>query len=436
MAIKGERIIWVGDEKNANAIKNAKQTIDLQGAFVYPGFIDSHADIIPLGITKAQHLDLVHTTSKNEVLDLIKKKVMTAKPGAWIGGLGWDEDRWPVKELPTAADLDAISPNNPVLLVRSDTHSAWVNSKVLNIAGINALTPDIPGGKIHRDAKGNPTGIVLDAVLRKVYDVMPQPNFEETRELTLNILRDCSAKGITMIHNAATFKMDLEVFKALAEENLLPLRIYAMIIFLNELGETFLKTGPKTLIGPSLEARCFKFFMDGALGSRGAALIEPYDDDPQNTGISLWKEPDLIAALMEAKKGFQVGSYAIGDYANHLLLNAYEKVGIQGLRWRTEHAQILMLSDIKRFGEMGVIAAMQPLHATGRLHLDRKKNQGPKGPGKERSPGGHCSTTMPSLQAVQMRLLSISILYGGSMPPLPVRIRKESLPADGCLTKK
>lgn len=364
VAIKGDRIAWVGNEAGAEKISKNAQMIDLEGACVYPGFIDSHAHIIPLGITKVQHLDLLHTFSKNEVMDIIKKEAQKAKPGDWICGLGWDEDKWPIKELPNASDLDAVSPENPVLLIRIDTHSAWVNSQVLKIAGITALTPDTEGGKIYRDSKGNPAGILLDDALRKVYDIMPTPSFDETLHLTLNVLRDCSSKGITMIHNAVTFAMDFEVFKKLSDENLLPLRIYAMVMLPDKLGESFLKSGPKKY-GPCLEVRCIKLFMDGALGSRGAALIEPYEDDTQNHGLTLWKETELIKLLKKVKKkGFQAGAHVIGDYANRLLLDAYEKVGVKDLRWRAEHAQMIHPSDIKRFGEIGVIAAMQPLHAT------------------------------------------------------------------------
>jgi predicted amidohydrolase YtcJ len=294
----------------------------------------------------------------------VKKKAQELKSGDWILGAGWDEDRWPEPKLPSAADLDAVAPHHPVFLSRIDTHAAWVNSLALKLAQIDRSTPDREGGKIYRNPQGDPTGILLDIAMQQIYDILPHPTLEETVEITQKILHDCLRKGITSIHNAATFENDLNVFKTLAHRQTLPLRVYAMVVMPDQLGESFLKNGMQNY-GPFFEVRCIKLFIDGAMGSRGAALMEPYCDDPGNKGLLLWDEKTLLPILKQAKeKGFQVAIHAIGDLGAHLVLNAYEKIGVQGLRWRMEHAQLLKPEDIERFHSLGIIAAIQPMHAT------------------------------------------------------------------------
>ncbi len=363
LAICGDRIAWVGDESQCQTwIGPQTQVINLQGAYVYPGFIDTHAHIVPLGLTKNLHLNLRGLSDKEAVLQKIKGEVLSSPPGQWILGIGWDEDSWPEKKLPCAADLDRVAPDNPVLLIRIDTHSAWVNSLALKGAGIHSGTPDPEGGKIYRNGDGKPSGILLDHAMHLVFDSMPKPDLEETVQLTRHVLEDCLKTGITMIHNAVTPEVDWEALKILAARQELPIRVYAMALIPGAVGEALIKSTPLHF-GSFLEMRCIKFFMDGAMGSRGAAMLEDYQDDPGNKGLILWKREDLLPMLSQAKAaGFQVAFHAIGDRANREVLDAYEQVDAAGLRWRIEHVQLITPEDMGRLAALDIIAAMQPLH--------------------------------------------------------------------------
>jgi len=360
LAIAGERIAWVGD-KPESWIGPKTQVIDLKGAYVYPGFIDSHLHILLTGIFNGM-LNLKNTRSKSEVVEKVKAEIKKIQPGEWLTGSGWEEDGWTEKKHPTAADLDAVAPNNPVVLIRADTHSIWVNSAALKLAGIDHSTPDPDGGKIYRDKKGHPTGMLLDKAMYIVYNVFPKPDLEETIKITKHVLDEFLKIGITMVHNASTPLGELEAFQELAKRGELNVRIYGMGVIPGECGEMLLKEGPQSY-GPFLEMHCLKFFMDGALGSRGAAVLEQYEDDPGNRGLLFWSEEDLLPILKEAKKkNLQVAFHAIGDAANRRVIEAYEMTGVKGKRWRIEHAQLLDTEDVKRMVPQGIIAAMQPLH--------------------------------------------------------------------------
>ena len=362
LAIEGSQIIWVG-KRGACPLKGSQtKIIDLKGATVLPGFIESHAHLVPLGLTKTTYLDLSGLKAKSEILQEVKKQVDLSPIGTWIIGFGWDEDLWTGKNLPTARDLDAVAPSHPVFLRRIDSHSVWVNSYVLTKAQIDKDTPDPTGGKIHRTKEGSPTGILVDKAVMNIYSLMPQPSIAETVNHTHIALEECLKNGITMVHNAATTKVEMDAFKKLSQTHLLPIKIYAMAVVPADEGHAYLKKGPE-IVSPHLETRCLKFFMDGALGSRGAALFEPYADDPTNEGLLLWEEKELLPLLQKAKsQGLQVAFHAIGDRAVHLVLNAYEKIGVKNLRWRIEHCQLIAPSDVPRFEKLGVIAAVQPLH--------------------------------------------------------------------------
>ena len=334
LAIQGDRIVFVGEESEVDQwIGEHTKVLDLNGAFVYPGFIDSHAHIVAHGSVKKNYLAL-EGLDKATILERVAQRATTQKEGEWIVGLGWDEGIWSDKELPSAHELDCVAPRHPVKLTRVDTHSVWVNHEALRRAKIDKDTPDPAGGKIFRDPQGNPTGILLDQAAKLIYQVMPKQNLQETIELTQEALQEALPKGITMIHNAVTFQDELDSFKVLAKEDALPVRIYAMVLVPDKCGEDFLEKGPQKF-GPYLEVSCLKFFIDGALGSRGSALLEPYTDLPTTKGLILWQEADLLPILQRAKtKGFQVAFHAIGDAANRIVLDLYEKVGVRGLRWR------------------------------------------------------------------------------------------------------
>jgi predicted amidohydrolase YtcJ len=403
VAVKGDRIVCAGKAPDVEKWigKNTK-VLDLHGSFAYPGLIESHAHIVGLGQSRSI-LDLVGTADKSAIIKKVQDRVKTAEKGNWILGRGWDQNDWPVKEFPTASDLDSISPNNPVLLSRVDGHACWINSVAMKLAGITAATKDPDGGKVHRDAKGNPTGILVDNAMELVEKVVPAATHKELIQYTRAALSEAAQKGITMIVDAGSSKEALDAFRELASTNQLPVRIYSMVSNGTSFTETYLDQGPENY-GPYLDVRALKLYMDGALGSRGAALLEPYSDDPKNSGLLLMQQDKLMDTLRRAKKsGIQVGIHAIGDRANRMVLDAYEKTGVKGLRWRIEHAQVLSPSDIPRFVKLDVIASMQPTHATsdGPWATDRL--------GPERVKGAYAWRSLLDLK---------TIIAGGSDAPV------------------
>ncbi|MCE5293791.1 MAG: amidohydrolase, partial [Chlamydiales bacterium] len=368
--IEDTKILWVGDEADLPAID--AEVVDLQGAYVYPGFIDTHAHIFYEGHTKMHQLTLSSQQTKEEIISLVAATVAMREPGEWIVGFGWEEHAWEDQRFPTLHDLDSISPNNPVFLRRVDAHAAWVNSAALKVGSITRDTIDPEGGKIYRDSQGDPTGILLDNALKRLYACIPKST--DVPGIIKSVLTKCLTKGITSIHDARLDKEQVEACLLLNSHNDLPIRVYGMVGIPSDIGQEFLQKGPQHY-GPFFEVRCIKLFVDGAMGSRGASLFEPYDDSPDESGLLLWSEKEFQALLEVIKdRGFQVACHAIGDKANHMVLNGYEKVKL--LRPRIEHAQLLVQSDIARFKEIGVIAAMQPLHLPADMPwLDKRLGQ-------------------------------------------------------------
>jgi predicted amidohydrolase YtcJ len=364
IAMRGDRIVWIGEEADINKWfgRNTK-VLGLKGAYVFPGLIDSHAHITGLGGAQIT-IDLVGAPDLPAVLEEVKAQVAKTAAGQWVQGRGWDQNDWPEKKFPSASDLDRVAPDHPVFLERIDGHAGWVNTQALKLGGVTSATKDPEGGKIHRDAKGNATGILVDTAMDLVASKMKSLSQEELIERTKLAAQDALSKGITMIHDAGSSKNDLDAWKAMAQKKELPIRIYSMVAMPSSFGEEYLKKKPQQF-DPYLDIRSMKLVVDGAMGSRGAAMLEPYVDDPGNTGLLMWKEPDLMRVLSAAKaSGIQVGIHAIGNKANRMILDAYEKVGVRGLRWRIEHAQLLSAQDIPRFAKIDVIASMQPIHAT------------------------------------------------------------------------
>lgn len=358
LAIHDGKILWLGERWSGTATER----IDLKGAYVYPGLIDAHLHLFYTGLVQS-YLQLGDCRSQEEVFEKVAEKALKTPSGDWIIGVGWDDHHWPKKDQITASALDKVSPNHPVVLQRTDTHLMWVNSQVLNKARIDRETPDPIGGVIGRDPHGHPNGILVDLAMIEVRNVWPFPTFEEKLKISEGVINAFLKKGLTTVHNAATDKNDFEIFHTLAERKQLKLRIYGMITIRNAQENPFVQEGPRSF-GDFFQLRCLKFWMDGAIGSRGAALVEPYSDDPRNRGLLLWEEKELLPLLRMAKeKEFQVATHAIGDRAAHEILDAYEKIGVKALRWRIEHAQQLLPDDISRFAENGIIASMQPLHA-------------------------------------------------------------------------
>jgi predicted amidohydrolase YtcJ len=364
VAIAGDKIVWVGEDSQVDSwIGTQTKVIDLKGAFVYPGLIDSHAHIIGLG-GKQVEIDLLGTENKESIIRMVADRVAKAKKGEWIIGSSWDQNDWPVKEFPTRQDLDPVSPDNPVVLERIDGHAYWVNSAAIRLAGITAKTADPVGGKIYRDAQGNATGVFVDNAMAFISKVRPPLTKDEVKERIHAALQESARKGITMIHDAGQSSSDVSAFKELAQQNALPVRVYGMYMVENLNQVKDLDAFPENF-GPYYEVRAIKMYIDGAMGSRGAALLSPYSDDPQNSGLVMWNQNEMVQALQGVKKrGIQACIHAIGDKGNRMVLDAYEQLGVRDLRWRIEHVQMLALSDVPRFTEIGVIASMQPTHAT------------------------------------------------------------------------
>lgn len=362
LAVQNGRIVYVGDDPSAWGGPNTKR-IDARGATVIPGFIDSHAHVEGLG-DQLETLDFRNVRSVAEVARLVQKAAAGVPKGTWIRGRAWDQTNWGGK-FPSADDLSTAVPDHPVFLVRVDGHAAWVNRRALEIAGVTAATADPHGGKIHRDASGNPTGILIDSAEGLVGRKIPPASFADTRRRLAAAARECARLGITSVHDAGVGEQTLAAYRDLIAKNELPVRIYAMIGGPGKLWREYLKRGAE--IGERLTVRSIKLMADGALGSRGAALLEPYSDDPGNTGLLMLDRARIEKIAREAAAaGFQVNTHAIGDRANRTVLEAYGAAlgGKNDRRFRIEHSQVIAPADFDLFAKYSVIAAMQATHAT------------------------------------------------------------------------
>ena len=364
------RIRATGDDRLLVAYPNAKR-IDGNGKTVLPGLIDAHAHVLGLGLLKA-NLDLTGTPGVDQAVAAIKAYAASKPDARWILGRGWNQVIWPVQEFPTAAQIDAVVSDRPVWLRRIDGHAGWANSAALRLAGIDDDTPDAVGGKIVRDDNGHATGVLIDKSMDLVESKVPPMNKLDMRSAVHAATDALLAEGITSVHDAGINLMNAEVYLSMADSQELDLRIYAMIGGAGEVLDAIGK--PIESYGDDrLEIASVKIYSDGALGSRGAAMIEPYDDDAENRGLPFWTQSELDAQVAKANNmGFQVGVHAIGDLGNRMVLDAFEKA--QGgkpspLRNRVEHAQIITLEDIPRFAELGVIASMQATHATSDMNM-------------------------------------------------------------------
>jgi predicted amidohydrolase YtcJ len=369
IAIRGDRIVAVGSTADLKVGYTATQVIDLQGKPAYPGFTDSHAHLESLGAA-LMNLSLLDAPSPEAIATRVAERMSTLPPGGWIRGRGWDQNLWPSRAFPNRATLDAVAPDNPVYLTRVDGHAVWVNSAVLKMAGISAATPDPQGGRIVRDALGEPTGVFIDNAIDLLSALLPQPNEEERTHAVELAVQACLKVGLTEVHDMGVDLQGIDIYKKLIARGEFPFRVNAAIGGAGATWEYYRKTGPDRGDG-RLAVRAIKLYADGALGSRGAALIESYADDPGNRGLTLLSSEEIRKIAGEAVKlGFQVCVHAIGDRANHIVLNVYEDV-LKSLpdkqfqaRFRVEHAQVIDPGDIPRFNSLGVIPVMQPTHCT------------------------------------------------------------------------
>lgn len=371
IAVSRSKIIAVGDDLSQYA-GPATRRIDARGAAVIPGLIDAHAHMGGLGELLESN-DLRHVATPQAVADLVRREAARRPAGEWILMRNWDQTNWG-GAFPAARDLDEASGGRPAYLTRVDGHAAWVNSKALEIAGITKETRDPPGGKIIRDAAGEPTGVLIDRAMGLVRAHVPPPTPAQIKRRLALAARECARLGLTTVHDAGVSAQDLAAYRELIAEGDLPVRIYAMIGGDGELWRNYLEKGPE--IGEYLTVRSIKMFADGALGSRGAALWQDYSDEPGNQGLMLSSRETLErVARAAAARGFQVNTHAIGDRANRVVLDAYAAAlgGKNDKRFRIEHAQVVSLPDFQRFAGYSVIASMQSTHATSDMRWAERR---------------------------------------------------------------
>lgn len=383
LAIRGNHIVGIGTSEEIQSRFHADTIIDLHGKTVLPGLIDGHAHMNGLG-------DLMHSIllfgapSIDEVVRVVKERCYHAQPGEWIQGRGWDQNLWTTKEFPTAEMLNAVSPNNPVILIRVDGHAIWVNQKAMEIAGVTRETKDPDGGKIVRDAKGNPTGIFVEDNARELIEShLPPVTETDIEQNLLKAADECLKVGLTEVGDMAIDSIEIAAYQYLAETDRLPIRIYGSIISPSSAWNDWQHRAPLIGYGHGmLTIRGMKMFADGALGSRGAALVDEYSDDPGNRGTTVTSEEELDREFRIAfQNGYQPMVHAIGDRANHIVLNAYQKVLSSippaDYRPRIEHAQVLLPEDIPRFKQLNILPSMQPVHATSDMYWAESR-LGPK----------------------------------------------------------
>jgi predicted amidohydrolase YtcJ len=386
VAAQGDRIIAVGtNDEIARVTGPQTRVIELGGRLVVPGFIEGHGHFMSLGKSKMM-LDLTRAKSWDDIVAMVGEAARNAKAGAWILGRGWHQEKWErvptpnVDGVPLHHELSRVSPQNPVILTHASGHAGFANAKALELAGVGPETADPPGGTIVRDAQRNPTGLLRETAQRLVGAALARAERERPRDEVEAEMRrqvelagqEALSKGVTTFHDAGSPFAVIDFFKRLADEGKLPMRLYVMVR--GETNEEMEKRLPSyRLIGYGshhLTVRSIKRQIDGALGSHGAWLLEPYDDLPSTAGLNLEKIDDIKrAAEIAIRNGFQVNTHAIGDRANREILDLYESVfrahpDKSDLRWRIEHAQHLDPADIPRFKRLGVIASMQGIHCT------------------------------------------------------------------------
>lgn len=383
MAIAGGKVVAIGTDSAIKPLAGPGTTLRNldsahSGTIVFPGFNDAHTHLGAAGQTKT-HLDLTGVQSLDAMLVKVKAFANALPTAHWITGGNWDHTLWTSKRLPTRQDLDKVTGGHPAFLDRIDGHIAIADTAALKAAGVTEGTRPPPGGAIDRDDQGEPTGILRESAKALVQDVIPPPTSEERRRADQLAIDDAIAHGVTSVQDFSNWQ-DFLVFEEMEKESKLKVRITEWIPFRSPLPEILQMRAHHDLNDPMLHTGMLKGFMDGSLGSRTAAMKEPYADDPRNTGLPQYTQSELNAMTRErAQAGFQIGFHAIGDKAAAMALEAFEQAGVTpAARDRIEHAQVVDPADIPRFKRLGVIASMQPNHlltdmnwAEGRLGAKR-----------------------------------------------------------------
>lgn len=409
LAFDKGRVLGVGEAASLAKQYPDARKIDGQGRTLLPGLIDAHGHVFRIGFRQSEVV-VTDTRTLAEAQARIKAYGQANPARQWIMGSGWNQVIWKLDRFPTAAELDAAIPDRPVTLRRVDAHAIWANTKALQMAGITRDTPDPVGGRIERDAKGEPTGILIDKAQLLLTKVMP-PYTDAERRLALDsAMRHFASLGLTGVGDAGTGADEVRIYREFADAGKLTSRVYAMIFDVGDDYKKLSAQGPLKGYGNErFSLAAVKLFADGALGSRGAALLEPYSDDHGNKGLLFMDDAAMRAKVRTAlKAGYQVNVHAIGDAANRQILDAFEAAykedaGGMARRNRVEHAQVVSLQDIPRFKTLGLVASMQPTHATSDMNMAEDRV------GKERIKGAY---------AWQTFLKQGTVIAGGSDFPV------------------
>jgi predicted amidohydrolase YtcJ len=362
IAVGGHNIVAAGDDATVLRLKQPRtRLVDLKGAFVMPGFNDAHVHLASAGQTKLS-VDLNGCTSRTDMLSRVSAAAKQALPGQWLLGGGWDQTLWANQTLPTRQDLDHVTAEHPALLDRVDGHIAVANSAALGIAGVSRQTPNPAGGQFDRDASGDLTGIVREAPAEDfIQRHIPPPSRDQRRRAILLAVNDATAHGVTSVQDNSDWD-DFLIYQQLEREGLLTVRISEWLRFDDPVDLLLKHKAAQPADDRMLHTGMLKGFMDGSLGSRTAALLSPYADDPGNSGLPRYEQARLNAMTKErAVAGFQIGFHAIGDRAVEMALNALAN-GPPSMRNRIEHSQVVEPQDISRYKSLGIVASMQPSH--------------------------------------------------------------------------
>ena len=384
MAVRGGKIVFVGSAEGAMALRGPQtKVIDYRGRTIVPGITDAHAHMLGLGIALST-VDLVGSNSYDEVIARVAARAKTAPAGSWITGRGWDQNRWGDTRFPTQEKLSAAVPDHPVVLERIDGHAVLANAMAIKAAGVTAATKDPDGGRILRDANGAPAGVFVDNAVGLIDRAIPPMSHDQQKAALLAAIAEANRWGLTGVHDAGESRATIDLYEEIAKSGKLTLRSYVMISDDSAAIAYYFKLGPRSaMYDGRLWVRTIKLYADGALGSRGAALLDPYSDDPGNMGLLVSPPEHLRAVSVEAlKHGFQVATHAIGDRGNRVTLDAYEaalkEVPTADHRFRIEHAQVVDHADIPRFAQLNVIPSMQSVHQTSDMYWAGKR----LGPGR------------------------------------------------------
>ncbi len=371
--IAAGKIAFVGDPAEARRRGGGAKRVSLAGRVVFPGWMDAHLHLLGLG----KSLEIARLRGAENAADAAARMAKTAEalpPGVWVEGRGWDQNLWAGHAFPDARVLDAVLPDRPAIARRVDGHALWVNGAALAAARIGAATPDPPGGRILRRADGAPSGVLVDNAMALVETAMPPASAADRERWLAAGGEACARAGLTEIQDASGYDADgIAALERLAARDALPVRVYATVSSKPEARAAFFARGIRVGSGRDfLTVRALKAYADGALGSRGAALLEDYADEPGSRGLDVTPPDRLAEAAVDARRhGWQLWIHAIGDRANRNALDAYAKAAAEmprapegGDRPRIEHAQVIAPSDFPRFAALGVIASIQPTHAT------------------------------------------------------------------------